>query len=94
MTNLRFANVDEMMKYFKQLHSSPGYAGQPCCICGVLTGNVGMFLPNQKSHAKFGGKPGKQRIIVYGLCDTCHAQDKAQDIVEEALLKDLAGAPQ
>ena len=46
-------------------------ASRGCVICRGTAQLAGMFLPTDSS--AWGARPGKQRILFYGLCDSCHA---------------------
>lgn len=41
-----------------------------CLTCGGLTNGLGVFFPNHPR--KFGAAKGKDRAIVYRICEVCH----------------------
>ena len=54
----------------------------PCIRCRAPATLVGSFSPNDAE--KFGGAPGKYRVIFYGLCEAC-AQEPDFEAIEEIL---------
>ena len=57
---------------------------KPCILCmKARAEKQGAFLPFKAE--EYGGKPGKGRAIVYGLCETRFARPDSIEAVEAAL---------
>ncbi len=62
-----------------------------CTLCGAFAEIVGMFEPSLTIMLAMATRgyplpqPGKQRTILYGLCDTCKRSLGAVDRVEECI---------
>ncbi len=64
-------------------------APKPCTLCGKPATYNGVFMP---THATLcGGKPGKSRWFVYGLCKRCKRDPQCTLKVEGKLMRDLVG---
>lgn len=60
-----------------------------CLICGKLAENLGTFLPDAAFQKRIGGRPDKQRVIPYGVCDVCVEDPNTPSRVEDMVLHDL-----
>ena len=61
-------------------------ARDECIICnnpGVVS--TSFFIPNETSVHRFGGIPGRQRIVAYGLCVICNKLPNKTQLVEEVI---------
>lgn len=56
-------------------------AARGCIICRGPAQLAGMFQPTDSR--AWGAKPGKQRIIFYGLCDACSERTSLEAIEQE-----------
>ncbi len=68
------ANVDQAMR-------------RPCILCGGKPDGFVVFEPSDEEVHKYGGFPGKPRIIVYGLCIQCATIDDFAEQCEAKLQK-------
>jgi hypothetical protein len=53
-------------------------AARGCVICRGPAQLVGMFQPTDSE--AWGARPGKQRIVFYGLCDACRKSTSVEAI--------------
>ena len=68
---------------------NPGLCGA-IAVLGADGGLVaGVFVPNRSE--VWGGRPGKRRLYVYGLCAPCKALPDVTVQVEGRIMGDLAG---
>lgn len=58
--------------------------GGPCLLCGAPARNVGVWRPIRRLARYLGCPEGKDRLLVYALCDLC--LDAPIGRVERALL--------
>lgn len=75
----RYQLITDMIK-----SAGPG----PCTLCRRRTVNVGAFFPYDSQ--KYGAQPGKTRVLIYRLCDSCHDLPDWSERVDDVILKDLA----
>jgi len=64
-------------------------APKPCLLCGTPAAYSGVFTPTHPE--LWGGKPGKDRWYVYGLCEPCKSDPQCTLKVEANIMRDLAG---
>jgi hypothetical protein len=60
-----------------------------CCLCGHAAKQIGVFSPNENFARRIGQRSGKQRIVMYGLCESCLRLPDRNARVEQAMLDDL-----
>jgi hypothetical protein len=53
-------------------------AARGCIICRGPAQLAGMFQPTDS--VAWGGRPGKHRIVFYGLCDACRESTSVEAI--------------
>ena len=59
----------------------------PCVLCGDKPYVIGMFIPHNKKflqHCKSGS------IIIYSLCRKCNKKKNKLELIDDAILQDLA----
>jgi hypothetical protein len=56
-----------------------------CLICDLPAGIIGVFCPDDSQ--KFGASKGKDRTLVYRICDDCHDSEGWMDRIEATLLE-------
>lgn len=62
---------------------------KPCTLCGAPTQNRSVFVPNDSR--KYGAGAGKQRYIIYPLCEEENRQDASNlDRIEQIIKADIA----
>ncbi len=83
-TDLRLSKQDARL--VKGLLQTP----KPCILCGVFPAPVqGLFVPDKPE--AWGGKPGKVRLLGYGICHRCQALPDLALRVEAQLQAGLVG---
>src|SRR5262245_22919164 len=60
-----------------------------CILCDAQAEIVGVFVPDVPE--RWGARPGRGRIIAYGLCQPCFARPDKAARVEEAIRQGLEG---
>ena len=55
-----------------------------CCLCGCPPAYIGIFAPTNS--VKFGGRPDKQRLFGYAICEECKQEKDSQEHVERIVL--------
>jgi hypothetical protein len=60
-----------------------------CYLCDQLATHVGIFTPNRAFAKRIGEPEGKQRVVVYMLCDACMERPDRMQAVEAHLLREL-----
>jgi hypothetical protein len=65
------------------------YGVTGCSLCDQPFLAVGLFVPTESFAKRIGQPKGKQRLIVYGLCEGCFGLPDKADRVEAALLKQM-----
>jgi len=64
----------------------------PCLLCGSESTITGVFIPGNSR--LWGAPAGKDRTIVYTLCDDCYARPDQTDATEQRISQALDGRPQ
>ena len=52
----------------------------PCCLCKSMTRGRGIFFPDDP--CEWGGLPGKQRALIYPLCEKHPQNDQTLEQIE------------
>ena len=60
-----------------------------CLICKKPAAFFGVFYPTISFSKRIGAKPGKTRLVGYGMCDVCMENPTMPDQVEDLILKAL-----
>jgi hypothetical protein len=74
--------------YLKMLED-PIKREAPCCLCGAPGNLIGIWVPSPATRKRLGEPPGKNRMIGYKLCSTCHDDPSSTARIENAILHDL-----
>lgn len=64
----------------------------PCLLCGAQSTMSGVFIPG--SSRLWGAPAGRDRTVVYTLCDACFARPDQTDACELRISQELDGRPQ
>ncbi len=70
---------NEVIAAIETLHARPRF----CELCGRPSTGVHVFYPSDSS--KYGAPPGKQRVILLLICETCEREPLEN--LEEAILE-------
>ncbi len=65
------------------------YGVSYCTLCGGRRAYVALFIPSPDFAKKIGQPEGKERLVVYALCDPCFALPDRVAKVEWQMLEDL-----
>ncbi len=62
-----------------------------CLVCGHEpeggeTVALGVFIANDKNQKRIGAPTGKQRLLIYVLCEDCHALPDRNERVEDKII--------
>ena len=79
------AALEAILTHMEQAHP-------PCLLCGAQSSITGVFIPGNSR--LWGAPAGKDRTIVYTLCDACYARPDQTDATEQHLSQALDGRPQ
>ena len=58
-----------------------------CLICGAAPAVIGVFIP--EATETWGGIKGKSRLILYCLCQACHAKPSTPERAEKIIRCEL-----
>lgn len=64
-------NSNNQMQVLKELIRKSTKLDSPCVLCGIMTRQRGLFIPNKAY--EWGGMPGKDRVIIYPICGKHHS---------------------
>ena len=64
-----------------------------CILCGTLTRNRGLLIPEDPAEFGLVSPKNKQRCLVYALCEHCRGKPDALVRVEALLKKEGSQAP-
>jgi hypothetical protein len=71
-------------------HNPWKYGVAACSLCSdVAISTTVLFVPNETFAKKIGEPKGKQRVMVYALCERCFELPDRDDKVERAILADM-----
>jgi hypothetical protein len=80
--------TEEMLA--EALRNPAKYGVSGCALCqGDRISVTALFVPTEALAKRIGQPKNKQRLIVYGLCNSCATLSNVPDRVEEAILKDM-----
>jgi hypothetical protein len=66
------------------------YGLRVCSFCGVNPiYMVAVFIPNEQFAKRIGQPPGKERLVVYALCENCFAMPDKEKRAEDAILEQM-----
>ncbi len=74
---------DKVIAAVEALHARPRF----CELCGRPSTGVHVFYPSDSP--KYGAPPGKQRVILLPICETCEREPLEN--LEEAILELMEG---
>jgi hypothetical protein len=84
MSNVRLSQKDarKVKHLLRQL--------QACLLCGTVPPDMqGIFIPDKPE--RWGGKPGKRRLLGYALCAQCKTLPEIRLHVEACIMAQLVG---
>ena len=71
--------------------ASMGEAHPPCLLCGNKSSMTGVFIP---ADSRLWGAPaGRDRMVLYALCDGCFTRPDQTDACEQRISDSLLGVP-
>ncbi len=79
------AALEAILTHMEQAHP-------PCLLCGSKSTMTGVFIPGDSR--LWGAQAGRDRTIVYTLCDDCYARPDQTDACEQRISQELEGRPQ
>jgi hypothetical protein len=61
-----------------------------CLLCKQPALYCGIWIPTEADQKRLGTRPGKQRVVPYGMCESCwENQPASQTRVEEIIRREL-----
>lgn len=78
---------DEFIR--RALGDPAGFGLDRCLLCDGVADVIGKYVPGEAYAKRMGQKPGKQRVIVYGLCRLCTENPDWGDRIEAQFLHAL-----
>lgn len=67
------------------------YNNKKCYLCGGIPFYTSIFFPKPEEARLIGQPPGKQRIVVYGMCEECvqtYGAVAVKTLIEQKLVHD------
>ncbi len=79
------ASLEAILTHMERAHP-------PCLLCGSKSSITGVFIP--ENSRLWGAPAGRDRTIIYTLCDDCYARPDQTDACEQRISQELDGRPQ
>jgi len=79
------ASLEAILTHMERAHP-------PCLLCGATSSMTGIFIPGNSS--LWGAPAGRDRTVLYTLCDDCYARPDQTAAAELRISQELDGRPQ